>query len=124
MHLTSPVNRRAKNTRNPPHAGLRREALRSRPKGDTAAMHLRSGLEAHNSTYSTPHAEGASEEIAVVGNEAGAKVGDTPEEERQARMIDVLESASGLDLDGDKRVSGEYQVRWEGFRCSDSIGSW
>jgi hypothetical protein len=37
-------------------------------------MHLRSGLE--------------------------AEAGDKLEEERQARMIDILESASGLDLDG------------------------
>ena len=55
------------------------------------------------------HLRSASEEITVVGNEADAKAGDKPEEERQARMIDVLESASGLDLDGDKLVAGEYQ---------------
>ena len=29
-----------------------------------------------------------------------AEAGDKLEEERQARMIDILESASGLDLDG------------------------
>jgi hypothetical protein len=42
--------------------------------------------------------------------ESGTGEGAPETEERRARMIDVLESSSGLDLDGDRLVAGEYQV--------------
>lgn len=115
MHLTSPSNSCADNARNARRAEPASNAVHSTLNSDTASrvggLRLRSGHETENSNhYSTASAEGTPEEMTVVDGKTGTKVEDLQAQERQTRIIDVLESSSGLDLDGDKLVAGEYQV--------------